>query len=105
MNEAGTAEPSAMHIILRIRQTGLKALTGTDDFRSLVIFLQGVGHGLNLLQVRDSRYAEFLTHLRRTGRAPPAGGWTKFFLDACGGDGEAALVRFLEAAEEFMRSD
>lgn len=95
-------EPSALTLLEKVLTTNpLTQFTGSEEFASLLPFLQGVAYGLNAAGVYDSRYQAFLSWLLKNGMALQQGGWTAYFLQAAGGDDQKARGLFLSALHRF----
>jgi hypothetical protein len=99
-------DPSAVVLLERVLAAeSLSHFTGSEEFRSLLPFIQGVAYGLNAAGVYDAKYQSFLNWLRVRGMCPPNGGWTQFFLRAAEGDDRKAQSEFAKALAQFLIDD
>lgn len=88
--------------LLEIHRTGRIGLyIGYPHVERLAGYIDGYRLGLSLSGLQDEEYPRFDRWLQETGRATPGSTWEFPFLNASGGDHEAAIHRFLECAAAF----
>jgi hypothetical protein len=88
--------------LLEIRRVGrILMYIGEARVERMAGYIDGYRLCLALAGLKDEEYPRFEHRLQDTGRVPPGNAWEDPFLQAAGGDHEAAIHRFLDCAAEF----
>ena len=101
-----TGKESVLDVFAKLSlNRSLQSYTGSDDFASLVVFVQGFAYGLRAAGLRDVRYAGFCDWLGRRSMNPTDGGWFGYFLRTANGSSPDALVLFLECVRMYLSEE
>jgi hypothetical protein len=107
LGQAPSLQPSqpprlSLDELLEIRRVDRIGLyIGYARVTRLAGYMDGYRLGLSFAGLKDEEYPRFERWLQDTGRVPPGGTWEEPFLQAAGGEHEAAIHLFLDCAADF----
>ncbi|WP_232293396.1 hypothetical protein [Stigmatella aurantiaca] len=88
--------------LMEIRRVGrILMYIGEARMERMAGYIDGYRLCLSLAGLKDQEYSLFERWLQDTGSVPPGHTWEDAFLQAAGGDHEAAIHRLLDCAAEF----